>query len=82
MEAFLGYTQAGIEMVFTVQPPFIFAFRVLPIIIFFSSFVATLYHTGIMLYLIKKVAWVMTLIMETTAAESLVAVANIFIGQG
>ena len=46
-----------------------------------SSFVAMLFHTGIMLYVIKKVAWVMGKLMKTTAGESLVAAANIFIGQ-
>ena len=81
VETFLGYTNAGISFVFTLEPPFIFAFRILPIVVFFSSFVAMLYHTGLMLYLIKKVAWIMAVVMGTTAAESLVAVANIFVSQ-
>ena len=58
---------------FTLSPP---AFS-LP----HSSFVAMLFHTGLMLYVIKKVAWVMGQLMGTTAAESLVATANIFVGQ-
>ena len=83
VEAFLKYTDEGIKMVFTMDPslPWIFAFRVLPIIIFFSSFVTILFHTGIMLFLIKKITHVTTVVMGTTAGESLVAVANIFIGQ-
>jgi len=58
-----------------------FTTHVLSIVIFFGSFVAMLFHTGIMLYVIKKVAWVMGKLMKTTAGESLVAAANIFIGQ-
>ena len=78
---FLGYTKKGVDFVFTLDFPYVFAFNILPITIFFSSFVAMLYHTGIMLYGIKKIAWVMAIVLNTTAAESVIAVANIFIGQ-
>ena len=80
METFLKYTEEGIKFVFTLEGN-IFAFKILPIVVFFSAFVAMLYHTGLMLYIIKKVAWIMAVVMGTTAAESLVAVANIFVSQ-
>lgn len=58
-----------------------FGFNVLPTIIFFSSFMAILYHLGIMQRLVYYVAWVMQRTMKTSGAESLSAAANIFVGQ-
>jgi len=58
-----------------------FAFNVLPTIIFFSSFMAILYHLGIMQRLVYYVAMVMQKTMKTSGAESLSAAANIFVGQ-
>ncbi len=58
-----------------------FAFNVLPTIIFFSSFMAVLYHLGIMQRLVYYVAMVMQKTMKTSGAESLSAAANIFVGQ-
>jgi len=58
-----------------------FAFFVLPTIIFFSCLIAVLYHIGIMQYVIQIVAWVMSKTMGTSGAETLSAVANIFVGQ-
>lgn len=58
-----------------------FGFNVLPTIIFFSAFMAILYHLGIMQRLVYYVAWVMQRTMKTSGAESLSAAANIFVGQ-
>lgn len=58
-----------------------FAFQVLPTIIFFSAFMAILYHMGIMQRLVYFVAVVMQKTMKTSGAESLSAAANIFVGQ-
>jgi concentrative nucleoside transporter, CNT family len=58
-----------------------FAFNVLPTIIFFSSLLAVLYHTGIMRYVVGGLAWVMQRSMKTSGAETLSAAANIFVGQ-
>ncbi|MBR9920841.1 MAG: Na+ dependent nucleoside transporter [Bacteroidetes bacterium] len=60
---------------------YIFAFKVLPTIIFFSALSAVLYYLGILQLIIKGFAWVMTRTMRLTGAESLAAAANVFIGQ-
>lgn len=60
---------------------FIFAFQVLPTIIFFSSLMAVLYHLGIMQRVVNAIAVVMLKTMGTSGSESLVAAANIFVGQ-
>ena len=59
----------------------IFAIHVLPIIIFFCSLMAILYHLGVMQRLIQGVAWVMRKTMKTSGAETLSVSANIFVGQ-
>ena len=55
--------------------------QVLPVIIYFSAVVSILFFLGAIQYVIKKIAWVMQITMETTAAESLNAAGNIFLGQ-
>ncbi len=60
---------------------FVMAFMVLPTIIFFSSFMAVLYHMGIMQAVVKAFAWVMAKTMGTSGGETLSAAANIFVGQ-
>lgn len=60
---------------------YIFAFKVLPTIIFFSALSSVLYYLGILQIIIKGFAWVMTRTMKLTGAESLAAAANVFIGQ-
>jgi len=82
----LSFTNEGSRFVFggLVDNPslgFIFAFQVLPTIIFFSSLMAVLYYLGIMQKIVKAFAWVMTRFMNVSGAESLVASANIFVGQ-
>lgn len=81
----LENAQGGIEFVFgevgTLEFGFIFAFQVLPIIVFFSSLVSLLYHIGLMGWIIKLVGGALGAILHTTKAESTSATANIFVGQ-
>jgi CNT family concentrative nucleoside transporter len=60
---------------------FMFAFQILPTIIFFASFMAICYHLGIMQRIVQGIAWVMLRLMKTSGAESLSVAANTFIGQ-
>ena len=59
----------------------IFAFQVLPTIIFIAAFFAVLYHLGIMQLIIRVGAWIMTTVMGASGAESLNLAASIFMGQ-
>lgn len=60
---------------------YIFAFKVLPTIVFFSAFTSLLYYLGILQKIVYGFAWVMSKTMRLSGAESLAAAANIFIGQ-
>jgi CNT family concentrative nucleoside transporter len=60
---------------------FYFAFQVLPTVIFIAAFFAVLYHYGIMQFIIKQAARVMTRFMGASGAESLNVAASIFMGQ-
>ena len=60
---------------------FIFAFQVLPTIIFIAAFFALLYHIGVMQLIIRVAAWIMTRVMGASGAESLNVAASIFMGQ-
>jgi CNT family concentrative nucleoside transporter len=59
----------------------IFAFQVLPTIIFIAAFFAVLYHLGVMQVIIRGAAWLMTKVMGASGAESLNVAASIFMGQ-
>jgi CNT family concentrative nucleoside transporter len=59
----------------------IFAFQVLPTIVFFSSFTSILYYLNILQYIVYAIAWVMHRTMGLSGAETLAAAANIFVGQ-
>lgn len=60
---------------------FIFAFKVLPVIIFFSALISVLYHARIMPNIVNILGGVIRYILGTSRAESLSATANIFVGQ-
>jgi CNT family concentrative nucleoside transporter len=60
---------------------FVFAFMVLPTIIFIAAFFAILYHIGVMQFIIKWAARAMTALMGASGAESLNVAASIFMGQ-
>jgi|TARA_B110000090_G_C13358102_1_gene437415 CNT family concentrative nucleoside transporter len=60
---------------------FVFAIRVLPNIIFFSSLIAVLYYLGIMQWVIRIIGGSLQKLLKTSKSESLSATANIFVGQ-
>jgi concentrative nucleoside transporter, CNT family len=83
----LAYAFVGSEFVFgdlgkqQSSIGFIFAFQVLPTIIFIASLFALLYYLGVMQVVIRAAAWVMQRIMGASGAESLNVAASIFMGQ-
>jgi CNT family concentrative nucleoside transporter len=82
----LAHSADGSSMVFGPlgtpgNPLAIFAFAVLPTIIFVSAFFAILYHIGLMQQIIRVVAWIMQRTMGTSGAESTNVAASIFMGQ-
>ncbi|GFS23920.1 sodium/nucleoside cotransporter [Elysia marginata] len=77
---FMAYSSYGADFVFGNTSDHFFAFKILPVIIFFSCVITMLYYVGVMQALIEKIATVMRVTLGTTAAESLCAAANIFIG--
>ena len=60
---------------------FIFAFQVLPTIIFFAALMGALYHLGLMQKVVQAMAWVMQKLLRVSGSESLSVAANVFIGQ-
>ncbi len=60
---------------------FIFAFQVLPTIIFFAAFMGVLYHLGVMQAIVKAMAWAITKVMRVSGAETTSVCASVFIGQ-
>lgn len=83
--AVLDYSGAGINFMFGPAAAdsfgFVFAFRVLPVIVFFSALVSVLYYLGIMGWLIRLLGGLLQRLLGTSRPESLSAAANIFIGQ-
>jgi CNT family concentrative nucleoside transporter len=82
----LAHSADGSSLVFGAlgdpkSPLAVFAFAVLPTIIFVSAFFAILYHIGLMQHIIRVVAWVMQRTMGTSGAESTNVAASIFMGQ-
>jgi CNT family concentrative nucleoside transporter len=86
VDKFLEYSFAGSQLVFGElgrkggQFGMIFAFQVLPTVIFISAFFAVLYHYGVMQFIIRQAAKVM-IRMGASGAESLDVAASIFMGQ-
>jgi CNT family concentrative nucleoside transporter len=87
MTSLVDFIGAGSKFLFgplaEIREPwgFVFAFRVLPSIIFFSGVMSALYYLGILQKVVKAVAFVMQKTMGTSGAETLSAVGNIFMGQ-
>ncbi|HET6243503.1 MAG: Na+ dependent nucleoside transporter [Bacteroidetes bacterium] len=83
----LNFTRAGSTFVFgglvsdTSAYGFIFAFQVLPTIIFFSALTSLLFYLGIIQKIVYAFAWLMNKLMGLSGAESLAAAGNIFLGQ-
>ncbi|MGH8459172.1 MAG: NupC/NupG family nucleoside CNT transporter, partial [Nevskiales bacterium] len=88
IKTLLEFSYKGSEMVFGVLGSkgggsfgFVFAFQVLPTIIFIAALFAILYHLGVMQVVVKGFARVMTKVMGASGAESLNVAASIFMGQ-
>lgn len=83
----LSFTLEGSKFVFgdMVNPSgslgFVFAFQILPTIIFFSALTSLLFYLGILQKIVYGLAWVMSKTMKLSGAESLAAAANVFVGQ-
>lgn len=60
---------------------FVFAFQVLPIIIFFAALMGVLYHLRVMQALISALAWLLRRTLGVTGAEAMCMAANVFVGQ-
>lgn len=84
VSSLLGFADAGISFLFgdLANSSFIFAIRVLPIIIFFSALISALYYLGIMQKVIEFIGGGIQKFLGTSKAESLVATGNIFLSQG
>ena len=87
VNSMLASTQAGTKVLFgalgtpNTSLGSIFAFQVLPTIIFISAFFAVLYHIGVMQIIIRGLAWAMLKTMRISGAESMNVAASIFMGQ-
>jgi len=87
VKSMLASTYAGTQVLFgplgvpTGSMGSIFAFQVLPTIIFISAFFAVLYHIGLMQIVIRALAWIMLKTMRISGAESMNVAASIFMGQ-
>jgi CNT family concentrative nucleoside transporter len=84
--AILGFTQAGSEFLFGGMLDinsfgYIFAFQVLPTIIFFSALTSVLFYLGIIQKVVKGMGWLLTKVLGISGAESLSVAGNIFLGQ-
>lgn len=84
----VGFTQDGVAFVFGDQlarssgsAGFVFAFQILPTIIFFGAFTSVLYHLGILQIVVRAFGVAMAKAMRLSGAESLSAAGNVFLGQ-
>jgi CNT family concentrative nucleoside transporter len=82
----INYTSSGSVFLFSSlvdqeKSSYIFAFQVLPIIIFFSALTSMLYHLGIIQRIVSFLAWLLSRFLKITGAESLSLAGNIFLGQ-
>lgn len=82
----LSFVNEGSSFIFgglmnTEQYGFIFAFQVLPTIIFFSALMGVMYHLNVMQAIVRAMAWAITKIMRVSGAETTSVCASVFIGQ-
>jgi CNT family concentrative nucleoside transporter len=82
----LSFVNEGSNFIFgslmdTSKMGFIFAFQVLPTIIFFSALMGVLYHLGVMQAVVRAMAWAITKLMRVSGAETTSVCASVFIGQ-
>ncbi len=80
----LGFADVGIQFLFgdLATEGFIFAIRVLPLVIFISSLISLLYYIGVMQWVIKVIGGGIQKFLGTSRVESLAATGNIFLSQG
>ncbi|XP_071108417.1 solute carrier family 28 member 3-like [Haliotis cracherodii] len=82
MTEVLGYSNTGAKFVFgDSYEDHMFAFKVLPVIVYFSSLISVLYYLGAMQAIIRVLGKFLSFCLDTTATESLNAAGNIFAGQ-
>lgn len=80
--AFLDFSDKGARFVFGDDfAHHLFAFKVLPTIIFFSAMITVLYYLGLLQWIVNGMAKVMVKVMGTSGTESLAAAVNVFVGQ-
>ena len=82
----INYTASGSTFLFSSlvnqeKSSYIFAFQVLPVIIFFSALTSMLYHLGVIQKIVSFLAWLLTRLLKISGAESLSLAGNIFLGQ-
>lgn len=82
----LDYTAAGSRFLFgdlmnTDNYGYIFVFQILPTIVFFSALTSLLFYLGVIQFVVKQLAKVMTRVLKISGAESLAVIGNIFLGQ-
>jgi concentrative nucleoside transporter, CNT family len=82
----LSFVNAGSNFIFgslmdTSKFGFIFAFQVLPTIIFFAALMGVLYHLNVMQWIVRGMAWAITKVMRVSGAETTSVCASVFIGQ-
>ncbi|WP_411268239.1 NupC/NupG family nucleoside CNT transporter [Olleya sp. HaHaR_3_96] len=82
----LDFTRAGSEFLFggvidINSYGFIFAFQVLPTILFFSALTSLLFYLGVIQKVVKAMAWLLSKALKISGAESLSVAGNIFLGQ-
>ncbi len=84
VSSIISYGDIGAEFLFgdlaKFKLGFIFAFNVLPTIVFFSALIAVLYHLGIMTWVIRLIGGALRRMLGTSRTESMSATANIFVG--
>ncbi len=80
----LSFADQGINFLFgnLATNGFVFAIRVLPLVIFISALISVLYYLGIMQWVIKIIGGGIQRLLGTSRAESLVTTGNIFLSQG
>ncbi|MFF0945000.1 NupC/NupG family nucleoside CNT transporter [Kocuria sp. CPCC 205300] len=84
VQAVINSSAAGIDFLFGPVLPEeggVFAFQVLPVIVFFAALTSVLYYLGILQWVVKIIGGGLAKLLGTTTPESMNAAANIFVGQ-
>lgn len=87
VDRMLGFSREGARFVFgplgdaTQSFGFVFAFQVLPTIVFFSALMSALYHLGVMPWVVRQLGRLLSRVLDVSGVESLSTAADIFVGQ-